>query len=156
MFAFGLTFAFVRGGRSLLDRIRRGKPATAPETLVKPQTRMHLPQINTQTCIGCYACVDACPYDVLDVQKYVAVVVRPEACCGLTLCEQRCPNGSLVITDGETIGERPRMAENLESLDTPGLFLADDITGLPLIKNAILQGSLAVNKISASLNAEKA
>lgn len=156
MFAFGLTFAFVRGGRSLLDRIRRRKPAAAPEALVKPQTRVRLPQINTQTCIGCYACVDACPYDVLDVQKYVAVVVRPEACCGLTLCEQRCPNGSLRVTDGETIGERPRMAENLESLDTPGLFLAGDITGLPLIKNAILQGSLAVDKISASLSTEGA
>ena len=156
MFAFGLTFGFVRGGRSLFDRIRRGKPAATPEALVKPQTRVRLPQINTQTCIGCYACVDACPYDVLDVQKYVAVVVRPEACCGLTLCEQRCPNGSLRVTDGETIGDRPRMGENLESLDTPGLFLAGDITGLPLIKNAILQGSLAVDKVAASLESEGA
>ena len=156
MFAFGLTFGFVRGGRRLLERVRRGKPPTTPEALIKPQTRVRLPQINTQTCIGCYACVDACPYDVLDVQKYVAVVVRPEACCGLTLCEQRCPNGSLRVTDGETIGDRPRMNEDLESLDTPGLFLAGDITGLPLIKNAILQGSLAIDKIAASLRAEGA
>jgi thioredoxin reductase/NAD-dependent dihydropyrimidine dehydrogenase PreA subunit len=154
MLAFGLTFGFVRGGRSLWERVRRGKPAAAPEALIKPQTRVRLPQINTQTCIGCYACVDACPYDVLDVQKYVAVVVRPEACCGLTLCEQRCPNGSLRVTDGETIGDRPRIGENLESLDTPGLFLAGDITGLPLIKNAILQGSLAVDKVAASLQSE--
>jgi thioredoxin reductase/NAD-dependent dihydropyrimidine dehydrogenase PreA subunit len=154
MLAFGLTFGFVRGGRGILDRVRRGKKGPAPEALVKPQTRVRLPQINTQTCIGCYACVDACPYDVLDVQKYVAVVVRAEACCGLTLCEQRCPNGSLRITDGETIGDRPRIAEHLESLDTPGLFLAGDITGLPLIKNAILQGSLAVDKVVASLGTE--
>jgi len=154
MLAFGLTFGFVRGGREVLERVRRGKSAPAPEALIKPQTRVRLPQINTQTCIGCYACVDACPYDVLDVQKYVAVVVRPEACCGLTLCEQRCPNGSLRVTDGETIGDRPRIGENLESLDTPGLFLAGDITGLPLIKNAILQGSLAVDKVVASLQTE--
>ncbi|HRI66181.1 MAG TPA: NAD(P)-binding domain-containing protein [Polyangium sp.] len=154
MLAFGLTFGFVRGGRGLLERVRRNKQGSTPEALVKPQTRVRLPQINTQTCIGCYACVDACPYDVLDVQKYVAVVVRPEACCGLTLCEQRCPNGSLRVTDGETIGDRPRMGENLESTDTPGLFLAGDVTGLPLIKNAILQGSLAVDKVVASLGQE--
>lgn len=154
MLAFGLTFGFVRGGGGILARIRRGKTMAPPEALVKPQTRIRLPQINTQTCIGCYACVDACPYDVIEVQKYVAVVVRPEACCGLTLCEQRCPNGSLRVTDGETIGDRPRIGENLESLDTPGLFLAGDITGLPLIKNAILQGSHAVDKIVASLEAE--
>lgn len=156
MLAFGLTFGFVRGGRGIFDKIRRRKPTATAEALIKPQTRVRLPQINTQTCIGCYACVDACPYDVLDVQKYVAVVVRAEACCGLTLCEQRCPNGSLRITDGETIGDRPRIAEDLESLDTPGLFLAGDITGLPLIKNAILQGSLAVDKVKTSLEAEGA
>ncbi len=156
MLAFGLTLGFVRGGSGITTLLRRRKTAAPPEALVKPQTRVRLPQINTQTCIGCYACVDACPYDVLDVQKYVAVVVRPEACCGLTLCEQRCPNGSLRITDGETIGDRPRIGENLESLDTPGLFLAGDITGLPLIKNAILQGSHAIDKIVASLESEGA
>jgi ferredoxin len=80
--------------------------------------------------------VDACPYDVLAIDRYVAVVARPEACCGLTLCEQRCPNGSLRITDGEPIGERPRLGDALESLDVPGLYLAGDVTGLPLIKNA--------------------
>ena len=73
------------------------------------------------------------------------MVARPDACCGLTLCEQRCPNGSLVITEGEPIGERPRLAD-LESLDVPGLFLAGDVTGLPLIKNAIAQGARAAER----------
>jgi len=152
--AFALTLGLVRGSGFLRRRIGGKKAGAAPEALVKPQTRVRLPQIDTQTCLGCYACVDACPYDVLEVQKYVAVVVRPEACCGLTLCEQRCPNGSLRITDGDTIGDRPRINDALQSEDTPGLFLAGDVTGLPLIKNAILQGAHAVEKIAASLQAE--
>ncbi|MDC0743505.1 NAD(P)-binding domain-containing protein [Polyangium mundeleinium] len=155
--AFALTLGLVRGSGALRARRRKAqdKPQAA-EALLKPQTRVRLPQIDTQTCLGCYACVDACPYDVLEVQKYVAVVVRPEACCGLTLCEQRCPNGSLRINDGDTIGDRPRIDDALQSQDTPGLFLAGDVTGLPLIKNAILQGAHAVEKIAAGLAAEGA
>ena len=156
--AAALAFAGVRGGRAFGAARRASKrrdAAPPPEAMLRPPTRMRLPQINTNTCIGCYACVDACPYDVLEVERYVAVVARPDACCGLTLCEQRCPNGSLVITDGEPIGDRPRISDALESLDTPGLFLAGDVTGLPLIKNAILQGAHAVDQVAASLKARR-
>jgi thioredoxin reductase len=82
--------------------------------------------------------------------------VRPDDCCGLTLCEQRCPNGSLVITDGDPIEDRPRVDEALQSLDTPGLYVAGDLTGLPLIRNAINQGARAARAAAASLRAEPA
>jgi thioredoxin reductase (NADPH) len=88
---------------------------------------------------------------VLTIERYVAQVARPEACCGLTLCEQVCPNGSLVITDGDPIGDRPRIGDDLQALDQPGVYLAGDVTGLPLIKNAIAQGARAVEQIQASL-----
>jgi thioredoxin reductase len=150
--AAGLVLASARGGRRLLSR-RRRQAAPPPEALVRPATRVRLPQIDTSTCLGCYACVDACPYDVLAMDRYVAVVARPEACCGLTLCEQRCPNGSLKITDGEPIGDRPRLGDDLQSPDVPGLYLAGDITGLPLIKNAIHQGAHAASRVAEDLKA---
>ena len=147
-----LVFALVFGGdralRRLAARLRSRKAAAVPTALLKPVAEKRLPVINTSTCIGCYACVDACPYDVLEIERYVAVVARPEACCGLVLCEQRCPNGSLTVLGGETIADRPRLTEDLESPDTPGLFLAGDVTGLPLIKNAILQGAHVVTRIA--------
>ncbi|MFO0616428.1 MAG: NAD(P)-binding domain-containing protein [Polyangiaceae bacterium] len=136
------TSALGYAGAALFDRLRRRKKtrvaAQAPE-------RKRLPVIRTNTCLGCYACVDACPYGVLEVEKYVAVVARPDACCGLVLCEQKCPNGSLQMSDGEIDLDRPRLQPSLESVDQPGLFLAGDITGLPLIKNAILQGHHAAD-----------
>ncbi|WP_197041038.1 NAD(P)-binding domain-containing protein [Chondromyces apiculatus] len=151
--AAALSLAGTRGARWVRAR-RRKKQAPPPETLVRPATRVRLPQIDTTTCLGCYACVDACPYDVLAIERYVAVVARPEACCGLTLCEQRCPNGSLKITDGELLGDRPRLDDDLQSVDVPGLYLAGDITGLPLIKNAIFQGARAVERVAAGLGGE--
>jgi thioredoxin reductase len=151
LLAAALAFAGVRTDRAFAARRRRKAAVLPADSMLRPAPRIRLPQIDPNTCLGCYACVDACPYDVLEVERYVAVVVRPEACCGLTLCEQRCPNGSLVITDGDAIGDRPRLSDDLESADAPGLYLAGDITGLPLIKNAIHQGAHAVTRIAASL-----
>jgi thioredoxin reductase len=136
---------------AVLERRKRNKaiaPAAAP---LLPAARKRLPTINPSTCLGCYACVDACPFDVLSIEKYVAVVVRPDECCGVVLCEQVCPNGSLTITEGEPVLDRPAVDEHLESTDVPGLFLAGDLTGLPLIKNAINQGVRAVDRIAATL-----
>ncbi|WP_437555046.1 NAD(P)-binding domain-containing protein [Sorangium sp. So ce367] len=151
--AAALAFAGARGGQAL--RARRARRAASDaggeDAMLRPAARVRLPRIDTTTCLGCYACVDACPYDVLAIEKYVAVVARPEACCGLTLCEQRCPNGSLTIEGGAPIADRPRLGDDLGSLDVPGLHLAGDVTGLPLIKNAIHQGAHAATRIAEDL-----
>lgn len=144
--------ASMLGGLALvIERRRRRAPAPTATPITAPPARKMLPVVDPSTCLGCYACVDACPFDVLEIQKYVAVVARPEECCGVVLCEQVCPNGSLRIDEGDVVLDRPDVDENLESCDVPGLYVAGDLTGLPLIKNAINQGVRAVDRIAATL-----
>ncbi len=139
----------VLAGRAAWIRPRRGRGADEAVDVAPPQ-RVRLPQIDAMTCLGCSACIDACPYDVLALEAYVAKVARPQDCCGLTTCEERCPNGSLVVHDGEPIDDRPAVTATLESADVPGLYLAGDLTGMPLIRNAINQGAVAVRSAVAS------
>ena len=128
----------------------RRRSAVAPEGM-RPAQVVRLPQINATTCLGCNACVDACPYNVIEMRSFIAQVARPDDCCGLTLCEQKCPNGSIVVRDGEPILDRPRVDDALQSVEVPGLFLAGDLTGMPLIKNAINQGAHAVRGAARQL-----
>ena len=99
--------------RSIAERVRALERALADILNSKPEDRSataerkRLPVIDVGTCLGCYACVDVCPFDVLTVDRYVAVVARPEECCGVVLCEQVCPNGSLTIAVGEPVRDRP-------------------------------------------------
>jgi thioredoxin reductase len=149
--AGALGYAGTAFAGALGRRRKRSAEAAAKPMPTAAADKRRLPFIYTDRCLGCYACVDACPYGVLEVEQYVAVVARPDACCGLVLCEQRCPNGSLVVTEGEDLVDRPRTTPSLESAEVPGLFLAGDVTGVPLIKNAILQGSRAAEAAVRSL-----
>lgn len=143
--ALGLVLARRLGRGSVRPE---GEPAGGDGPSATPQTparRVRLPRIDESRCLGCFACVDACPYDVLAVEDYVAKVVREDACCGVVLCQQRCPNGSLVIAEGEIRPDVPPLADTLESELQPGVFLAGDVTGGSLIKNAIRQGTAAID-----------
>ena len=125
--------------------------ASATEAgLAEPPT-LH-PEIDPVACIGCGACVAACPeqeaHPVLGMIGKKARLVGPSDCIGHGACKAACPAGAITLVFGtETRGvDIPVVKPNFET-DMPGIFIAGELGGMGLIRNAIEQGSQAVRSV---------
>ncbi len=113
------------------------------------------PVINTQTCIGCHACVDACPHDVLKILNGKAALVAVEQCMEDTSCEVECPTvpKSCVVhnTTKKIPARKVPQRDQRFCTNVPGIFLIGDVSGVPLIKNAINEGGAVVDFVAGDL-----
>jgi len=154
LLAAGMPVALACGGALVFGLVLRrrslARPTEPSGRAVVPGVR-RLPVIDAARCLGCHACVDACPYDALGIRRYVAVLERPEACCGAGPCADACPNGSLTLLEGALPLAGPRLSNELEVSGRPGLFLAGDVTGSTLIRNAARQGVAVARAVHARL-----
>ncbi|MCB1007412.1 MAG: NAD(P)-binding domain-containing protein [Acidobacteria bacterium] len=111
------------------------------------------PFVDARHCIGCGACVSACPEgDVLGVVGGVAVVINGLRCVGHGRCADACPVGAIEIGLGDLKGRRdvPLLTDEAETT-VPGVFVAGELSGLALIRNAIEQGVAVTETIAARL-----
>jgi thioredoxin reductase (NADPH) len=108
------------------------------------------PQIDYYRCIGCGACVKACPEgDVLGLVSGKATIINGLRCVGHGLCAEACPVNGLKVGLGDI-----KSRDDIPVLNTfnetniPGLYIAGELAGLALIKNAISQGRMVIDKIA--------
>ena len=107
------------------------------------------PYVDSLHCVGCGACVVACPEgDVLGVVAGTAVVINGLRCVGHGLCEDACPVGAIEVGLGDLKSREdvPLLSESLET-SVPGLLVAGELGGLSLVRNAIAQGRRAVESV---------
>jgi thioredoxin reductase (NADPH) len=119
--------------------------------LLEPAT-LH-PAIDPSLCLGCATCVGACPEgEILGLVKRKAVLVSPSSCIGHGACREACPTGAISLVFGtESRGiEIPYVSTNFEST-VPGMYIAGELGGMGLIKNAIFQGTQAVDAIAKKI-----
>jgi thioredoxin reductase len=130
-------------------------PAPAPAMLDPDGLPYPHPVINVATCIGCHACVDACPHDVLAIVNGKAAPVALEQCMEDTSCQVECPTvpkSCIVVNTAKKIPPRkvperdPKFMTNV-----PGIYLIGDVSGVPLIKNAINEGGAVVEHVVEDL-----
>src|SRR5690606_33733568 len=64
--------------------------------------RLQHPHVDLEHCIGCGACVRACPEEgVLAIVHGQAAVVHGARCVGHGLCAEACPTGAIAVTLGD-------------------------------------------------------
>lgn len=112
------------------------------------------PVINPDLCVGCGSCVKACPeqpdHHVLGLINGKAQLVSPTDCIGHGACKTACPMDAITLVFGtETRGvDIPLMNSHFET-NVPGIFIAGELGGMGLIRNALEQGRQAVDAICA-------
>jgi thioredoxin reductase (NADPH) len=111
------------------------------------------PVIDTKICIGCGSCVAACPempaHQVLGMVGRKAKLVSPSDCIGHGACRAACPVDAITLVFGsEKRGiDIPNVQPNFET-NVPGIFIAGELGGMGLIRNAIEQGRQAMENIA--------
>ncbi|MGA9294708.1 MAG: NAD(P)-binding domain-containing protein [Ignavibacteriaceae bacterium] len=108
------------------------------------------PVVDTETCIGSGACIAACPErDIFGLVDGHVKVINASRCVGHGACFHACPVQAITLFIGtEKRGvELPHVSPDFET-NIPGLYIAGELGGMGLIKNAVEQGKQAVENIS--------
>jgi thioredoxin reductase (NADPH) len=110
------------------------------------------PIIDATKCIGCGSCVKACPeqpeHAVLGLVGGKARLISPADCIGHGACRTACPVDAITLVLGtERRGvDIPLLSPAFET-NVPGIFVAGELGGMGLIRNALEQGKQAVDSI---------
>jgi len=111
------------------------------------------PVIDTDICIGSGACVAACPeQDILGLVSGKGTTINASRCVGHGACFHACPVQAISLCIGtEKRGvELPHVSQEFETT-IPGLFIAGELGGMGLIKNAVEQGKQAISNLSEKI-----
>lgn len=153
--AFGLLLIL-----SILRHVRRTNRKEAAARAAAERGKLHSegpraqhPHIDATHCIGCGACVTVCPEgDVLAVLAGKAAIVNGHKCIGHGLCAEVCPVGAItIVMASPSVGaEMPQLTPEHET-NVPNLFIAGELGGLALIKNAVNEGRDCIDLIARRL-----
>ncbi len=139
--------------KSLKKREARAREAAEKGKLFSDGPKAQHPHIDINYCIGCATCTSVCPEgDVLAMIGGKAVIVNGYKCIGHGLCADACPVGAItmVTASPSMAGDMPQLTPEFETT-VSNLFIAGELGGLALIKNAVNQGRDIVDTITDRL-----
>ncbi len=107
------------------------------------------PVIDPNRCLGSAACVVACPEgSVLGIINGKAQLINPTHCIGHGACKAACPHDAIKLVFGSAKRgvDIPQVSPDFES-NVPGVFIAGELGGMGLIRNAVEQGRQAIESV---------
>ncbi|HRY99426.1 MAG TPA: NAD(P)-binding domain-containing protein [Bacteroidales bacterium] len=130
------------------SRLTEAKIALAREEGLYEPVSLH-PVVNPDNCIRTGACISACPEkDILGIVNGKATTINASRCVGHGACFHACPTQAITLCIGtEQRGvDLPHVSQSFET-NVPGIFIAGELGGMGLIRNAVEQGRQAVDSI---------
>ena len=112
------------------------------------------PVIDANLCVGCASCITACPEgDVLMLVEGRARLVNAAHCVGHGACKAACPQDAIELVFGTaTRGVQiPEVGADYQT-NVPGVYIAGELGGMGLVRNAISQGVQAVTHLAGTLD----
>jgi thioredoxin reductase (NADPH) len=143
----GVLFAYFTWSTQADKQARAIQSAALEAGLTEPAS-LH-PSIDPDICIGCGTCVRACPENnVLGIVGGKAQLIEPTHCIGHGACATACPVDSIDLVFGTaTRGiDLPTVGPDFQT-NVPGVFVAGELGGMGLIRNAVNQGNQALQSI---------
>jgi len=147
---FTIIFLYLRRERRNSKRVEEKIVKAKQEGLFEPVS-LH-PVVDVNKCIQTGACISACPEkDILGIRKGKATTINASHCIGHGACFRACPTQAITLCIGtEKRGvDLPHVNQNFET-NVPGIYIAGELGGMGLIKNAVEQGRQAVENIVKS------
>jgi thioredoxin reductase (NADPH) len=146
-----VVFIYLRKQRRDSKKVE-AKIAKAKEEGLYEPVSLH-PVIDENSCIRTGACIAACPEkDIIGIKDGKATTINASKCIGHGACFHACPTQAITLVIGtDTRGvDLPHINQNFET-NVDGIFIAGELGGMGLIKNAVEQGRQAVENIVKSL-----
>ncbi len=141
-------FIYARSRQRSEARSHKVKKVAIESGLTEPAS-LH-PVFDHGKCLGCGSCVAACPEGhIIGLFNGKAELIEGAECIGHGACRAACPHDAITLVFGtESRGvDIPHVSENFET-NVPGVFIAGELGGMGLVRNAIEQGRQAMNSIS--------
>lgn len=148
MIPLALIWAVYLPARKKLEARAIGQLAEAADAGLLEPASLH-PIINPAKCIGCGSCVRACHEgEILGLIDGKSQLIEPSRCIGHGACKAVCPADAITLVFGtERRGvDIPNVSPTFET-NVPGIFIAGELGGMGLVRNAIEQGRQAVDSI---------
>ncbi|MFQ5864126.1 MAG: NAD(P)-binding domain-containing protein [bacterium] len=149
--AVGMPFLYIYKHQKSTRKARAKLKESVERGLTEPVS-LH-PVIDPTRCFCAGACLDACPEgNILGIVNGRAALIAPTKCIGHGACEAACPIEAITLVFGtERRGvELPYVKETFET-NVRGVYIAGELGGMGLIRNAVTQGREAIQYLSQTV-----